>query len=441
MMVLSATPVKQSVHVTTLRRLSLTGMSLIALFGGTIGVWAAVSTLSGAVVAPAQFVVDSSVKKVQHATGGIVGELRVREGDRVNEGDILVRLDETMTRANLQIVVRQLDELLARQARLEAERDGSPVIEPVDELTARMSDPAVAKLVAAEKTLFDARRAAREGQKSQLNKRISQLQDEIEGLRAQQKSKAREAVLIEDELKGVRDLYSKNLVQLPRLSALERDAASIEGQRGQLLASVAQTEGRIAETSLQIIQVEEESRAEVMKDLREVQARVSELIERRVAAEDQLKRIDIRSPSDGFVHQLNVHTIGGVISPAEPIMMIVPIKDALDLEGKVSPQEIDQLATGQKAKVRLHASNSRTTPELDGVLTRISPDVSRDQQTGASYYTIRVTLPADEVKRLGQLKLIAGMQAEVFVQTHESTPFRYFIKPLEEQFNRAFREH
>src|SRR3954471_24386131 len=161
MMIQSAMPVKESVHVATLRRLSVTGMSLIALFGGTIGVWAAVSTLSGAVVAPAQFVVDSSVKKGQHATGGTVGELRVREGDRVNEGDILVRLDETMTRANLQIVVRQLDELLARQARLEAERDGSPVIEPVDELTARMSDPAVAKLVAAEKTLFDARRAAR----------------------------------------------------------------------------------------------------------------------------------------------------------------------------------------------------------------------------------------------------------------------------------------
>src|SRR5689334_4707423 len=165
------------------------------IFG--MGGWATTTQLSGAVIAQGLVVVDSSVKKVQHATGGIVGELRVREGDRVNEGDILVRLDETMTRANLQIVVRQLDELLARQARLEAERDGSPVIEPVDELTARMSDPAVAKLVAAEKTLFDARRAAREGQKSQLNKRISQLQDEIEGLRAQQKSKAREAVLIE----------------------------------------------------------------------------------------------------------------------------------------------------------------------------------------------------------------------------------------------------
>src|SRR5215203_72212 len=256
---MSKTP---SPHVTALRRASLTGFSLIGLFGGTIGLWAATATLSGAVMAPGQFVVDSNVKKVQHATGGIVGELRVREGDRVNEGDILVRLDETMTRANLQIVVKQLDELLARQARLEAERDGSPVIEPVEELAARMSDPAVAKLVGAERALFDARRSARDGQKSQLNKRISQLQDEIEGLRAQQKSKSREAVLIEDELKGVRELYAKNLVQLPRLSALERDAASIEGQRGQLIAGVAQTEGRIAETSLQIIQVDEEMRAD-----------------------------------------------------------------------------------------------------------------------------------------------------------------------------------
>jgi HlyD family secretion protein len=270
---------------------------------------------------------------------------------------------------------------------------------------------------------------------------VSQLRDEIEGLRSQQTAKSREAVLIADELKGVRELYAKNLVQLPRLSALERDAASIEGQRGQLIAAVAQTEGRIAEISLQIIQVEEEARAEVMKELREVQARVSELVERRIAAEDQLKRVDIRSPSTGFVHQLNVHTVGGVISPAEPAMLIVPVDDALDLEGRVAPQEIDQIKNGQDAKVRVHASNSRTMPELDGKVTRISADVSRDQQTGATFYTIRVTIPQDQVKRLGQLKLIAGMQAEVFVQTHETTPFRYIMKPLEDQFNRAFREH
>jgi HlyD family secretion protein len=431
----------KSAHEKALRRLSTTGLALLGLFGGTVGVWAAISTLSGAVVAPGQFVVDSSIKKVQHPTGGIVGELKVREGDRVKEGDLLIRLDETITKANLQIVVKQLEELLGREARLQAERDGASEITLPPEFAGRLNEPAIAKIVTAERSLFEARRSARQGQKSQLEKRISQLRDEIEGIRAQQTSKARESVLIADELKGVRELYQKNLVQLPRLSALERDAASIEGQRGQLIATVAQAEGRIAETSLQIIQIEEELRAEAMKELREVQARVSELVERRVAAEDQLRRVDIRSPSTGYVHQLNVHTIGGVISPAEPAMFIVPMDEALDLEARVMPQDIDQLTIGQHANVRIHASNPRTTPELNGKVSRISADVSRDQQTGIPFYTIRVTIPRDEIKRLGELRLQAGMQAEVFVQTHDRTPFEYLMKPLEDQFARAFREH
>jgi HlyD family secretion protein len=298
----------------------------------------------------------------------------------------------------------------------------------------------VVKLFEAERTLFMARRTAREGQKGQLQKRIAQLKDEIVGVTAQQNAKVREATLIEGELKGVRELYQKNLVQLPRLNALEREAANLEGQRGQLIASVAQAEGRIAEISLQIIQIDEEMRAEVMKELREIQGRVAEFTERRVAAEDQLKRVDIRSPSSGFVHQLNVHTIGGVISPAEPAMLIVPVDDALKLEARVMPNDIDQLRTGQPAIVRIHASNQRSTPELNGSVSLISADVSRDQQTGLSFYTIRVALPREEIQRLGELKLVAGMQAEVFVQTHDRTPLEYFLKPLHDQIARAFRE-
>ena len=187
------------------------------------------------------------------------------------------------------------------------------------------------------------------------------------------------------------------------------------------MAAVAQAEGKIAETSLQIIQIDEDLRAEVMKELREIQAKVAELVERKVAAEDQLKRIDIRAPSDGYVHQLAVHTVGGVISPAEPAMLIVPRTTRLDLEAKVMPNDIDQLALGQSAIVRVHASNARTTPELIGTVTRISRTSPKDQQTGLSYYTIRVALPAEELRRLGELQLVAGMQAEVFVQTHDRT--------------------
>ena len=262
----------------------------------------------------------------------------------------------------------------------------------------------MAKLMGAERALFEQRRATAESQKEQLRKRIAQLKDEIGGLKAQQAAKIREAAFIAEELRGVRELYQKNLVQLTRLSALEREAASLEGQRGQLLAAMAQAGGKIAETELQILQIDAEARAEVMKELREIQGRMAELGERRVAAEDQLKRVEIRAPSAGTVHQLAVHTVGGVISPAEPAMLIVPLDEALNLEARVLPPDIDQLALGQRATVRVHASNARTTPEIHGTLTRIAADVSRDPQTGASFYTIRVALPAAEVARLGSLR-------------------------------------
>jgi len=433
---------EQSKHQKKLRRLMIAGTSLIALFGGTIGLWAATSTLSGAVVAGGQFVVDGSLKKIQHGTGGIVGELRVREGQKVEEGELLIKLDETTTRANLQMVSKQLDEFLARQARLEAERNGLAEVAVPPEFASRMDDPAIRKIVDSERTLFEARRAARESQKDQLRKRVAQSRDEIVGLKAQQQAKVREAALIAEELKGVRELYQKNLVQLPRLNALERDAASIEGQRGQLIAGVAQAEGRIAEIEFQIIQIDEQMRAEAMEELREIQGRIAEYTERRVAAEDQLKRVEIRSPSAGFVHQLNVHTVGGVISPAEPAMFIVPSNDTLGLEAKVMPQDIDQLSIGQTANVRLHAANARTIPELKGKVSRISADVSKDEHTGMTYYTIRVALPKEELEKLPkQLKLMAGMQAEVFVEVNERTPFQYLMKPIHEQFARAFREH
>ncbi|MGX1790464.1 HlyD family type I secretion periplasmic adaptor subunit [Bosea sp. NPDC055332] len=424
----------------SLRRLALAGCVGLALFAGTIGVWAVATTLSGAVIATGQFVVDGNVKKVQHATGGIVGELKVREGERVEQDQVVIRLDDTVTRANLQVVVKQLDELSARRGRVEAERSGKNAIAFVAELTARRHEPEIAELIGAEESLFEARRAARDGQKAQLSARIAQLGDEITGLKAQQKARDNQAVLIEEELKAIRWLYARNLVALNRRTALEREAASLEGQRGQLIAGLAQAEGKIAETRLQIIQIDAALREEVMKELREIQARSAELVERRIAAEDQMKRIEIRSPSPGFVHQLAVHTVGGVISPAEPAMLIVPTEDALQVEARINPPNIDQIALGREARVKIHAFNQRTTPELSGQVSRISADTSRDQQTGAIFYTIRVSLPASEIARLGQNRITAGMQAEVFVRTEDRTPLEYIVKPLKDQIAKAFRE-
>ena len=434
------TTVSPSDHGAALRRLTLLGGAAVLLFAGTIGVWAVTSTLTGAVVASGQFVVDGNVKKVQHATGGIVGALNVREGDRVEEGAVLIRLDDTITRANLQLVTQQLDEFAARRGRLLAERDGLAAIAVAPELAARGFEPDIAALVASEQNQFTARRTARAGRQAQLARRIAQLEDEIAGLRAQQAARDRQAVLIAEELAGVRALYERNLVALSRKAALEREAAELDGESGRLIAAVAQTEGRIAETRLQVIEIDDVLREEVMKELGEIQSKAAELTERRTAAEDQLKRVDIRAPSAGFVHQLAVHTVGGVITPAEPAMLIVPAREALQVEARVNPPDIDQIVPGQPAQIRIHAFNQRTTPQLAGTVARISADTSRDPQSGAVFYTLRVAIPAGELARLAPQAVSPGMQAEVFVQTQDRTPLHYLVKPLQDQIARAFRE-
>jgi HlyD family secretion protein len=405
-----------------------------------VGGWAATAVISGAVVASGSIVVDSNVKKVQHLTGGIVGELRVRDGDRVRAGDIVVRLDETVTRANLAIVTKGLDELTARKARLESERDGSDTVIFPAQLLAGADDPDRAAAMDSERKLFNLRRTARNGQKAQLRERIAQLHEEITGLIAQQDSKAKEIALLERELAGVRELWKQNLVQLTRLTALERESARLDGERGQLIAAAAQAKGKIAETTLQILQIDQDIASDVAKELREVDGKIGEFIERKVTAEDQLKRTDIRAPQDGTVFQLAVHTIGGVITAGDPIMLIVPDADNLSVEVKVNPQDIDQLQLNQKAILRFTAFNVRTTPEIEGTVTRISADTSTDQRTGQSYYTVRIAMAADQVERLGDVKLLPGMPVEAFVQTGDRTMFSYLMKPLHDQFVRAFRE-
>jgi HlyD family secretion protein len=417
------------------------GVASIAVFGGTLGLWAGTSPMSGAVVAPGAFVVDTNLKKIQHQQGGIVSQLAVKEGDRVKAGDLLVRLDETITKANLQIIISQLDQLRARQARLEAERDGKPTVTFSDDLIRRSATSAeIAQSIEAESRLLQSRLNQREGQRAQLSKRIDQLRQEIEGIESQAKAREDQIRLLQRELVGVRDLYTKNLVPITRIMPLEREAANMAGQRGQLLAGKAQAEGKIAETELQLLQLAIDLQTEVGRELREVQAKTVELLERKVAADDQLTRVEMRSPIDGYVHQLSIHTVGGVISPAEPAMHIVPFNEDLQIEAKVQPSDIDQLFIGQKAVVKVQAGNQRTTPEINGIVSRVAADVTREQQTGLTYYTVRITTAPEERARLGDLKIVSGMQAEAYMQTGERTPFQYLVKPLTDQFHRAFRE-
>jgi HlyD family secretion protein len=424
----------------SMRRHLVAAIVVVSVLVVGVGGWAATAVISGAVVASGSVVVDSNVKKVQHPTGGIVGELRVRDGDRVHAGDIVVRLDETVTRANLAIVTKGLGEMMARKARLESERDGLDTITFPAQLLAEADDPDRAAAMDSERKLFNLRKTARSGQKAQLRERIAQLGEEITGLAAQQNSKAKEIALIERELAGVRELWKQNLVQLTRLTALEREAARLDGERGQLVAASAQAKGKIAETALQILQIDQDIASDVAKELREVDGKIGELVERKVAAEDQLKRTDIRAPQDGTVFQLAVHTIGGVITAGDPIMLIVPEADNLSVEVKVNPQDIDQLQLNQKAILRFSAFNIRTTPEIEGVVTRISADTTTDQRTGQSYYTVRIAMAADQIERLGEVKLLPGMPVEAFMQTRDRTMLSYLIKPLHDQFLRAFRE-
>jgi HlyD family secretion protein len=351
-----------------------------------------------------------------------------------------VRLDDTVTKAGLAIVTKNLDGLWARAARLEAEQRGLDRVVFPKMLLDRVDDPDVRNVIASESKLFEVRTTGRTGQKAQLRERVTQLNEEIAGLAAQEKAKNQEIALVEKELTGVRELYDKHLVQMSRLTTLERDAARLNGERAQYVASRAQAKGKITETELQIIQVDKDLVSEVSKDLRETNDKIGEFVERKVTAEDQLRRVDIRAPQDGMVLQSTVHTVGGVITAGDAIMMIVPQADDLSVEAKVNPQDIDKLQIGQKTLLRLSAFNQRTTPELNGVVTRVSPDVTTDQRTGQSYYTIRVSMPREEVARLGDSKLIPGMPVEAFVQTGDRTMLSYLIKPLSDQLMRSFRE-
>ena len=426
----------------SIQRYMIVGMVIVGFVTFGIGGWATTSELTGAVIGQGVLVVDSSVKKVQHPTGGVVGELRVREGDKVLAGDILLRLDETQTLANATIVSKSFDELVARQARLEAERDNADQITFPKLLLERTRDPAseAARAIAAERSLFDLRRQARGGQKAQLKERSAQLQEEIKGYLGQAEAKQREVDFVHKELEGVRTLFEKRLVPMNRLTALERDTARLEGERSQLSGMTAQAKGKIAEIELQIIQIDQDLRTEVGKDLIETRSKISELAERKTAAVDQLYRIDIRAPQSGRVHQLTVHTVGGVISPGEQIMLIVPDADALAVEVKIAPRDIDQVYVGQAASMRFAAFDQKTTPEIEGEVSLVSADLTQDQRTGMSYYTARVLLKPEELARLGNAKLLPGMPVDVFIKTPGRTALSYLIKPLRDQAERAFKE-
>ncbi len=427
-------------NLTSVWRYVLLGiLTIIGLIGG-VGGWAATTDLSGAVQATGTVVVAGSVKKIQHPSGGVVGQIFVTNGDRVKAGDVLVRLDETVTRASLQLITKQADELQGRRARLIAERDESDAIAFSQELNSRASEPDVAQMISGETTLFQSRRRTRAEQKAQLAERIAGLEQEIAGNTIQAEAKAREIVLIARELDGLRPLEAQGLVTTSKMMSLKREAARLEGEKAQLQAAAGTSRGKVAEIEIQRLTVDSEAKSDVVKDLREAEGKLVELTERRTAAADQLSRVDIKSPVNGLVHQMSVFTVGGVITTTEPLMLIVPEGDTLVIDAKIAPSDIDQARSHHEATIRFPAFNQRTTPSVSGRVTTVAADLTTDPKTGLSYYVARVEISDDGMSKLSELKLVPGMPAEVQITTSARTALSYLVKPLSDQFAKAFKE-
>ena len=418
----------------------LAGLLIVAVMFGGLGTWAALAPLESAVIAPGVVTVFSKRKTLQHLEGGIVSEILVRDGDFVDRGQLLLRLEDTRARANLAIVEGQLNVFRAREARLAAERDGAEAVVFPAALTEREADPKITGSLRGEAELFAARKAALEGEVEILTQRVQQLKKQITGLEAQRRAKGKQLELIVEEVQGLQTLYEKGYAPKTRILALQRTAEQLAGERGEHIAEIARARTSIGEAELQKIQVAKTFREEVVGELREVEARVFDLEERYVAAADELKRVELRAPQAGTVVGLDVHTVGGVITPGQPILDLVPLEDELVIEGRVAPQDIDKITPGQSSVVRLSAFDLRSTPELTGAVFTASADSLPDPVTGESYYLVGVRIAKEELAKLGNLVLLPGMPAEVFIATGERTALSYLIKPLTDGLERALRD-
>jgi len=419
---------------THIRSVSLMGVALVVGLTG----WAEFTEVSGAVVAHGQVVAANYVKKSQHQTGGVVKALAVTEGQRVREGQVLLQLDDTQVEANLAVFRSERLLLTARRARLLAEQAAATGA-PAPSLSTG-GEAELAPLMDAERRLMIARRTLRERQKAQLTEQIKGVGRQYEGLTSQAASHQAQIGLINDELKGVRSLYEEGYAPIGTLKGLERQAEALSGERGQLTASAAQATNRAAELRSQILAIDAQHLAEVLTELRDVEGRLAETSEKETAVADQLRHVEIKAPQAGVVHQLTAHTLGGVVAPGEPIMLIVPSDEALSVDAKIAPQDIDQVAVGRTARLKFSAFNQRSTPEISGQVSRVSADLEQDPRTGAGFYTMRVELSPRELARLGKARLTPGMPVEVFVQTGPRTVLSYLLKPLRDQVERAFVE-
>lgn len=414
-------------------------LALLAL-AGIVGVWAATAPLSGAVVAPGVVAVESNLKRVQHKAGGSIAEIRVRDGDRVREGDVLFRLDAGQARAALNVFTVQWASLKAREARLLAERDGADRMTLPPELAAVAADADAAQAIEGEKSLFASRRLAHQKQEAQLGERLEQLAKESQTMVALSQARAQETQLLSKELKGLEQLFHRGYATLPRLVAKQRDMTRLQAERLQFATDAERVKDRAGEVELEIAKRQSEHLTAVVDALRDVQVKLAEVDEKRLTARDTLARLDVRAPRDGVVLGSTLHTIGGVIGAGETVMHIVPENDPLVVEARVAPREIDQVSVGAPATVKLLAGNRRTVSDLEGKVLHVSADIARDENGNEGFFVVRISIDRDDVAKRSGFAPQAGMTAEAFIKTGDRTALAYLLQPVTDQLDRAMRE-
>ncbi|MEO1313987.1 MAG: HlyD family type I secretion periplasmic adaptor subunit [Pseudomonadota bacterium] len=422
------------------RPLFLGFLALLVLVGG-VGTWSAISNISGAIISSGMIAVEGNRQAIQHVDGGVVGEILVEDGDSVEAGDVVLRFDNLLLASEMSIITSQLNEIVARKARLIAERDGAAGVTFPDEiLVVAETYPTVMELIQGHERLFQARLDTRDKQATQLRERIVQIERQIDGTDAQIVAMAEQQRLIEEELEGQKALLASGLTQQSRVLSLEREAARQQGVLGELQARVAQFRAQISETEIEILRLTDGLREEAITTLRDLEYREIELRERLLSTRETLDRLEVRAPATGIIYARAVNTPRAVVRPADVLMYVVPQGQPLVISSRIETIHVDQVNIGQTATLRLPAFDQRTTPELEGIVTKISPDAFTDETTGMSYYTAELLPLEGEIEKLGDLQLLPGMPVEAFIRTGDRTPLNYLIKPLSDYFTKAFRE-
>lgn len=418
------------------------GFLALFLLVGVLGVWSVQARIAGAVIATGMIQVESNRQVVQHPVGGVVGAILAKDGDRVTAGQTVLEIDDSANRSELAIVEGQLFEILARKSRLEAERDGLDALVVSEDLARVIAEHSeIQKLVEGQQRLFFARQISLAKERDQIKEQISQAGDQISGAEAQRRAFSKQATLIASELKDSQDLLTKGLIQVSRVTALQREEARLEGEIGSLDALIAQLKGQIAALEIQLVKLEALRREEAITTLRDLQYREIELTERRLSALETLKRLEVKSPVSGVVYGSQIFAINAVVSPAAPIMYIIPQDQPLVVASRIESIHIDQVHVGQDVSLRFTAFDQRLTPEIFGTVSKISADVFTDDVTGISYYQAEL-LPMDgELDKLEGQELLPGMPVEAYIKTGERSPLNYLTKPLLDYFNKAFREN